>query len=226
MNFQENFRPIGDVDVAELRDRVLAIADERWLADLLADRRGEGNGSLQTLALVFDPDLRHSHPTRLPPLSDFETLLLPVLKNVADYFEGSERGQSLTGKFGLGYFVRAVFERLPPGQMLATPASKDFSPTHSHQVMVPVVTNAGVEIAIAGEAMHVPAGSVVETNNRRQQVVSNTGDAVCIHLVLDFVLPGEQCCCGAQRHPDTVCSPAACRETDQFIVACDCCAEH
>ena len=222
MNFRGNFRPISDVDVTALREQVLLLGDEQWFADLSANRRSATSGTLQSVPLVFDPDLRHSHPTRLPPLSQFETALRPVLEAVAEHFEGSEPGQRLTARFGLGYFIRAVFERLHAGASVTMPPDSDFSLVHSHQVHVPVATNANVALVVDTEAVHLPAGRVVEINNRRERSMRNDGDAASIHLLLDFVLPGEACCCGAKRHPDTVCSPAACRDTDQFLVACDC----
>ena len=41
-------------------------------------------------------------------------------------------------------------------------------------------------------------------------------------LVLDFVLPGERCCCGARLYPQTRCSPHACEDTVVGRVPCTC----
>ena len=37
------------------------------------------------------------------------------------------------------------------------------------------------------------------------------------HLILDYVLKGEKCCCGEKRHPDQPCTPEACLDTDRCL---------
>jgi hypothetical protein len=89
-------------------------------------------------------------------------------------------------------------------------------------VHFPIVTNDKVLFTVGSQTVNMQEGMLYEINNRRKHSVANRGDADRIHLIIDFVLPGEQCCCGARLHPYTLCSPQACRDTDQMKIPCVC----
>lgn len=222
MNFAGNFSKIGDLDAGRLREIAGQISEEEWDADLFRQSRYEVHRDTQTVGLVFDPDFRHSHPTRLPMLQRFEPALQPVLEMVADHYEGSESGRALVKQFGLGYFIRASIVRLRAGGTIAPHTDNNFSLAHSHRVHLPIVTNDRVLFTVGPETINMNEGEVCEINNRREHSVENRGDATRVHLILDFVLPGEHCCCGKLLHPDTLCSPQACRDTDYLEIPCRC----
>jgi hypothetical protein len=98
----------------------------------------------------------------------------------------------------------------------------NFSLTHSHRVHLPVVTNDEVRFVVGGETVNLREGQLFEINNRRMHSVHNDGAEDRVHLILDYVLPGEKCCCGAKHHPQTKCSPQACLETVRLQVPCTC----
>ena len=222
MNFQGNFRYIGEVDASGLKNLVLDLPEDRWQSEPYRQQRYEVHRSTQTINLVFDPDFRHTHPTKFPALQEFEPLLRPALGIVADFYEQSPRGRELLHGSRLGYFIRANVVRLKAGGEI--PAHKDgnFSLAHAHRVHLPVITNPDVRFTVGKETRNLPVGTLYEINNRRTHSVRNDGSEDRVHLILDFVLPGEKCCCGDRLHPDTVCSPQGCLETDQFRVACTC----
>ena len=226
MNFQGSFAKIGDVDTEQLASLAGQIGEEEWEADLFRQNRYEVHRDTQTVGLVFDPDYRHSHPTRLPMLQRFESALRPVLEMVADHFEESEKGRTLIEQFGMGYFVRASVVRLRAGGIITPHTDNNFSLAHSHRVHVPIVTNEQVLFAVGSQTIHMGVGEIYEINNRRNHSVMNRGDSGRIHLILDFVLPGEQCCCGKLLHPHTLCSPVACRDTDYLKIPCRCYPEY
>ena len=222
MNFSGNFRVIGDVDIDDLRTIALDLSDEQWDSLSIRQQRYEVHKHTQTIGLVYDPDFRHTHPTRLPALKLFESALKPALWMIADHFEQSASGKALVEENGLGYFIRATLVRLRAGCSIGAHRDMNFSLTHAHRVHLPLVTNDGVLFTVGSETMNLPAGRVVEINNRRVHSVRNDGSEDRIHLILDFVLPGEKCCCGERHHPDTRCSPRACLETVRGTVPCNC----
>lgn len=226
MNFDGNFRRIGDVDVTELAKLVADFGGAEWDAASYRQQRYEVHRDTQTIGLVFDEDFRHSHPTRLPALQRFEEPLRPTLALIADYYEGGGQGQRLVREFGYGYFVRATLVRLRAGCGIGSHTDNNFSLAHSHRVHIPVLSNDRVVFKVGRESRVLLPGEVVEINNRRSHSVSNEGATDRVHLILDFVLPGEMCCCGRLRHPDTLCSPVACRPTDHQEVPCECYPEH
>jgi hypothetical protein len=222
MNFEGNFRKIGEVDIVKLAKLAEDFSEQDWDAASYRQQTYEVHRDTRTIGLVFDEDFRHSHPTRLPALQEFEEPLRPVLELVADYYEGSEQGQRLISEFGYGYFVRATLVRLRAGGSINPHTDNNFSLAHSHRVHVPLVSNENVRFTVGNETRALRPGEVVEINNRRRHSVANDGPMDRIHLILDFVLPGEMCCCGRLRHPDTLCSPVACRPTDHLEIPCEC----
>ena len=222
MNFPGNFFHIGDIEIAELKSLVLNLTDEQWENFSLRQKRYEVHQHTQSIGLVFDPDFRHSHPTRLPTLDIFEAELKPVLWMAADHFEETDKGKQLTKENSAGYFVRATLVRLKAGGSIAEHRDMNFSLTHSHRIHLPIVTNDEVWFSVGSETINMREGQLYEINNRRLHSVENKGSADRVHLILDFVLPGERCCCGEKLHPDTRCSPQACMETDRWNTPCEC----
>jgi quercetin dioxygenase-like cupin family protein len=222
MNFAGNFKYIGNVDATTLIQLVAQLTEEQWNNELFRQKEYAVHEDTQTIGLVFDRDFRHSHPTRMPALQVFEKALGPVLSIVADHYENSNEGQSLIQEFGLGYFVRASLVRLIAGGEIPKHRDHYFSLSHSHRVHVPVTTNDEVAFRVGKETINMRPGELIEINNRRPHSVSNNGDDGRVHLILDFVLPGEKCCCGPKLHPNTLCSPQACADTLQRRIPCTC----
>ena len=226
MNFPGTFRYIGSVDIARVRHLALQLTPQQWAAYSLRQKRYEVHRDTETIGLVFDPDFRHTHPTRLPALEIFAEALRPALGMAADFYEQDPRGAQLVKEFGLGYFVRATLVRLKARGSIAPHQDNNFSLAHSHRIHLPVITSDQVLFTVGGDTMSLPAGDMYEINNRRMHSVDNGSDQDRVHVILDFVLPGEQCCCGMKLHPQTLCSPQACEPTDRLKIACTCFPEH
>jgi hypothetical protein len=222
MNFPGNFFHIGDIAGAGLKALVQNLTEEQWHSFAIRQKRYEVHQQTQTIGLVYDHDFRHSHPTRLPMLEIFETELRPVLWMTADHFEETASAQQLIRENGAGYFIRASLVRLPAGSGIAEHRDMNFSLTHSHRVHLPIVTNDQVLFKVGNETAHLREGQLVEINNRRLHSVHNNGPTDRIHLIVDFVLPGERCCCGARLFPQTRCSPRACEDTVVGRTPCTC----
>ena len=79
MNFAGNFVHIGNIEIAALKQRVLELPEQQWRGEAFRQQRYEVHRDTQTVPLVFDPDFRHTHPTRLPLLQEFEPLIRPAL---------------------------------------------------------------------------------------------------------------------------------------------------
>lgn len=226
MNFAGNFNRIGSADSPPLKQLVLRLTPQHWVSESTRQKRYEVHRDTQSIGLVYDYDFRHSHPTRLPALQAFEPALRPVLAQIAAYYEESPKGQELCEQFGLGYFIRASLVRLNPGGQIAPHQDKNFSLAHSHRVHLPVVTNDGVHFSVGNETINMREGEIYEINNRRLHHVRNDSGDGRVHLILDWVLAGEQCCCGEKMHPGVACNPRICEETDRLKVPCMCFPEN
>ena len=225
MNFDGNFRRIGSANVEPIKALLDKLAEEDWDRESVRQQRYEVHKDTQTIPLVHDYDFRHTQPTRHPALQTFEPVIRPILAITAEFFDTSAKGRELTQKYGVGYFIRANFVRLSPGGEITEHRDRNFSLTHAHRVHVPIFTNDKVWFKVGSETLNIPEGEIYEINNRRLHSVHNEGDEPRVHLILDYVLKGEQCCCGEKRHPDQPCTPEACLDTDRGRIPCDCMPE-
>ena len=225
MNFDDNFRRIGSANIEPVKALVKALTDQDWSEGDVRQQRYEVHKDTQTIPLVHDYQFRHDEPTQHPALATFGPVIRPILAITAEFYDSSEKGRELTDKYGIGYFIRANLVRLAPGGTINEHRDGNFSLTHAHRVHVPIITNTGVLFNVGEDTLCIPEGEIYEINNRRLHSVKNGGDAARVHLIIDYVLKGEQCCCGEKHHPDQACTPEACRETDQGRIPCNCYAE-
>ena len=217
MNFDENFLCIGSANAEPIKALLSKLSPQDWEIEPQQDA--------QTVPLVHDIELGHRNPVRHPLLEIFDRDIRSTLAIAANFFDQSDKGRVLSKKYGIGYFIRANLVRLMAGGEIPESRDSNFSFTHSHRVHVPIITNDQVRITVGRETLHIPEGEVYEINNRRLHSVHNGGDESCVHLVLDYVLKGEQCCCGEKFHPDEECTPESCADTDTGRLPCTCLPE-
>jgi hypothetical protein len=225
MNFAGNFIKIGDADISRLRQLVLQLTADHWTSNTTRQQRYEAHQHTRTIGLVYDADFRHTNTTRLPPMQLFEPSLRPILAQIANHYEeplaSAKRVSSRPG-----YFVRASLVQLIPGGKIAPHRDMNFSLAHSHRVHVPIVSNDRVRFYVGDESISMQEGEIFEINNRRMHSVTNDGQDGRVHLILDWVNPGEPCCCADKTHPGVACSPDACLQTDRLKTACNCFPEN
>jgi hypothetical protein len=218
LNFDDNFRRIGGANIEPIKALITELDSEQWENEA----HYKAHRDTQSILLVHDSDFRHTNPTRHPALQNFGSVIRPILAIAADFYDESTKGRVLTEKFGTGYFIRANLTQLLPGATIADHRDMNFSFTHSHRVHVPIITNDQVRITVGGETLSIPEGEIYEINNRRVHSVCNTGDEPRVHLILDYVLQGEMCCCGEKRHPGQPCTPESCLDTVTGQISCTC----
>lgn len=226
MNFPGNFKTIADANIEMLKDLVLQLTPGHWNDDTTRQQRYEAHRDTQTISLVYDYDFRHTNPTKRPALELFAPAYRQILTVIADFYEAPAEEAALWRGYGHGYFIRTTLVALSPGGEIATHQDKNFSLAHSHRVHVPVVTNDKVFFTVGNETINMQEGEIVEINNRREHSVRNEGKDSRVHLILDWVNPGETCCCSARIHPGIPCSPEECLDTDRLKIPCQCFPEN
>ena len=226
MNFDDNFRRIGSANIEPIKAMIAELEDERWESEAIQRQCYEAHRDAQSILLVHDSDFRHIDPTRHAALNVFEPVIRPVLAITADFYDKSPKGREIGRQSGIAYFIRAYFARLLPGMAIAEHRDMNFSFAHSHRVHVPIITNDQVWFTVGGETLNIPDGEIYEINNRRMHSVCNKGDEPRVHLILDYVLKGEMCCCGEKLHPDQPCTQEACADTVESRIPCTCLPEN
>lgn len=170
-------RRLGTVDIAALRDAVLAIPEPVWAAENAAKpNRFEVLDATRHIVFRFvdsPRDWRASHDR--PAYAAWRDLLAPVLTQaVRDY--GYVRG----------VFPRVMLARMPAGGVIhphidANPAAK-----WPHKIHVPLTTNPGVVSFFGGAERHFPVGEAVEVDNLGPHWVRNDGETDRIHLIFEY----------------------------------------
>jgi hypothetical protein len=158
-------RRLGQVDIARLREAVMALPEATWDAEN-ADKPNRFEALDRTRHIVFrfvsDFQDWRRHYER-PLWSSWRALLEPVMAQaVAPY----------------GY-EHAEYPRV----MLApNPAAK-----WPHKIHVPLLTNERVVFFVDGVGYHFVEGEAVEVSNMAVHAVENNGDTDRIHLIFEYV---------------------------------------
>jgi hypothetical protein len=170
-------RRLGAVDIARLREAVLAIPEAQWDAEN-ADKPNRFEALDRTRHIVFRfvsnfQDWRDSYDR--PLWAQWRSLLEPVLAQATrDY------------GYARAAFPRVMLARMAPGGVIkphrdANPAAK-----WPHKIHVPLLTNERVTFFVDGVGYRFPEGEAVEVSNMAVHAVENAGDTDRIHLIFEY----------------------------------------
>ena len=170
-------RALGSVDIAALRDAVLAIPEAVWDAEN-ADKPNRFEALDRTRHIVFRfvdnfQDWRQSHDR--PLWAEWRALLEPVLAQATRPYG-----------YARAAYPRVMLARMAPGGVIkphrdANPAAK-----WPHKIHVPIRTNDKVVFFVDGTGYRMPEGEAFEVNNMGVHAVENNGDSDRIHLIFEY----------------------------------------
>ncbi|MDQ3161207.1 MAG: aspartyl/asparaginyl beta-hydroxylase domain-containing protein [Pseudomonadota bacterium] len=170
-------RQLGVVDIAALRDAVLAIPDAVWDAEN-ADKPNKFEALDKTRHIVFrfvdsTRDWRGSHDR--PLWKSWRSLLEPVMAQAVVPYG-----------YATGVFPRVMLARMAPGGVIQPHVDANPAAKWPHKIHVPLSTNDQVGFLI-GETTHCfPVGQAVEVNNLGLHAVRNGGSTDRIHLIFEY----------------------------------------
>lgn len=188
MYFLGNYRQVGIVDVAPIRDALATLGEAEWNASATRQQIYKAHAHTRTIPLIYDEDMRHTGATRRPLFDRLEPVLAPAMARIRDFYAPAHEaaGTPVSG----GYFVRIVLVRLAGEGEVTSHTDNGPSLQRAHRIHLPIVTSDRVLFAVRGEIRNLPAGELWEINNRRPHAVRNAGTDR-IHAILDYVVPGE-----------------------------------
>lgn len=170
-------RFLGEVDIAALREQVLAIPEELWdLEDSLKPNRFETLDKTRHIVFRFIKDLKDWRQSYDRPLwAQWRERIMPVIAQaVAPY--GYARAD----------FPRIMLARMAPGGIIQPHRDNMPSATWPHKIHVPLQTNDRVGFWIEPTTYHFKEGQAVEVNNLGPHAVKNNGDTDRIHLIFEY----------------------------------------
>ena len=191
MNFDGNFRKLGQCNVSTFAAKVAEISDRVWEAESFRTEVYEVHEDTQTLNLLMDDDYRHRNPTRHPAYDEFEPEVVAIMGQVNRYLRGSLKMRRLVAKHGPGYFICVLLVRLLPDSAIPGHYDTYESLARCHRIHVPLITNDKVIFGVGGSSQHMSAGEIWEINNRHKHSVTNRSEEARVHLILDYIQTGE-----------------------------------
>ena len=170
-------RPLGPVDIAALRDAVLAIPEATWDAENAAKpNRFDVLGQTRHIVFRFVDDVRDWRGAHdRPAWAAWQALVAPVLaRAVAPY------------GYARGAFPRVMLARLPAGGVIHPHVDANPAARWPHKIHVPLLTDPRVICCFGGAQHHVPAGHAVEVDNLGPHWVRNESVQDRIHLIFEY----------------------------------------
>lgn len=184
MHFDGLCRQLGSVDPAPLAAAIESLGEAAWDEYQKRQQSFKVHASTQSIPLLHDEDSRHSNPTAWPRFAALKPVLEPALdliRNNYDWPGGSP-----------GYFNRVILARLNPRGTIPRHRDGGDSLARSHRHHMAVTTNPLVEFFVGGQKHYFAPGDVWEINNRAPHEVRNLSDLPRVHLIVDYVVPGER----------------------------------
>jgi hypothetical protein len=170
-------RPLGPVEIEDLRRAVAAVPEAVWDEENRAKpNKFEALDATRHIVFRFidsPRDWRSSHDR--PAWPRWRAVLEPVLTQAV-----REYG------YARGAFPRIMLARMRPGGVIhphidANPAAK-----WPHKIHVPLTTNPAVVSFFGGQEHRFAEGEAVEVNNLGPHWVRNDGETDRIHLIFEY----------------------------------------
>jgi hypothetical protein len=170
-------RRLGTVDIAALRERVLAIPEEMWAAENAT--KPNRFGALDTTRHIVFRFVQNRFDWRRsdegPLWAQWKDVLEPVM-------------EAATKAYGYanGDFPRVMLAQMPPGGTIRPHRDENPAAKWPHKIHVPLKTNDAVTFFIDDQSYHLAEGEAVEVNNMGVHAVTNEGDSDRIHLIFEY----------------------------------------
>lgn len=170
-------RHLGAVDIAAIRDAIVAIPEAVWDAEN-ADKPNRFEALDRTQHIVFRfvsnfQDWRESYDRPLWAL--WRERLQPVLEQATRPYA-----------YAHGAFPRVMLARMAAGGVIKPHRDANPAARWPHKIHVPIVTNDRVAFLVGETEHHFPEGEAVEVNNMGLHAVRNAGDGERIHLIFEY----------------------------------------
>ena len=173
----DSIRKLGLVDIARLKEAVLAVPESVWQAENQSkpNRFGALDATQHVIFRFVSNFIDWRHSYEKPLWSEWKDLLEPVLAEA-------------TAAFGYrnGAFPRIMLARMSPGGVIHPHRDQNPAAKWPHKVHVPLLTNPDVTFYVDGTGYQLVEGEAVEVNNMGLHAVENRGSSDRIHLIFEY----------------------------------------
>lgn len=175
-------RCLGEVDITELKQRILSQEPEAWAEQAIRQQIYEVHRDTESIVMLFCDEAwpaageiyRESGWERLSDIA------MPIIDHVIDtYYQPG------------GILLRAMAAKLKANGRINAHTDSLRSFHMGHRVHVPITSNSGVRYTISGKPYSFDVGNVYEINNQKKHSVMNMGSEDRISFIFDYVPPDQ-----------------------------------
>ena len=173
----DSIRKLGLVDIARLKEAVLAVPESVWQAENQSkpNRFGALDATQHVIFRFVSNFIDWRHSYEKPLWSEWKDLLEPVLAEATAAYGYSN-----------GAFPRIMLARMSPGGVIHPHRDQNPAAKWPHKVHVPLLTNPDVTFYVDGKGYRLAEGEAVEVNNMGLHAVENRGSSDRIHLIFEY----------------------------------------
>lgn len=180
MDIDVPLRELGAVRIDELREAVLTLPREAWLANQKRQQDYDVHSRTESVVLIFTdgsgwPDITLTRESGWDALSE---TAVPLMTDIV-------RRHYKPG----GTIIRAMAAKLLPGEVITPHRDTHPSFHHGHRIHIPIKTNPRVRFMIDGKPYKLKVGEAYEINNQKTHSVMNKGSEERINFIFDYVPP-------------------------------------
>jgi len=178
MNIDTPLRDLGEIDIAPLREVILAQDREAWLEQTHRQEAYDVHYNTESIVMVFCDGWPKVTISKEPGWDRLAEQAVPLMHEIIGrcYPKG-------------GTIIRAMAAKLAAGGRITPHIDSHPSFRRSHRIHVPITTNKGVRFMIDGRPYQFELGQAYEINNQKRHSVMNRGKEDRITFIFDYAPP-------------------------------------
>ena len=174
-------RPLGDVDIDELKQLILSQPAEAWREQVHRQKAYDVHSDTESIVMLFcDEAWPNGEIHQEPGWQRLAEKAKPIMdKLLAEHYpEG-------------GIIIRAMAAKLKAQGQIKPHRDTLHSFHLGHRIHVPITTNPGVRFMIEGKPYQFKVGQAYELNNQLRHSVINMSNEDRISFIFDYVPPSQ-----------------------------------
>jgi hypothetical protein len=176
-NKTNRIRILGDVDISELKRRVLLIPEKIWTEqnEIKPNKFGVLDKTEHIVFRFIDNFKDHRSYSDKAVWEDWKDLIEPLLEltKKAYNYERAEYPRIMLAKLPAGESIKPHIDRSPAAQF-------------PHKLHIPLISNEETCFVLDNEKIKMELGTIYEVNNRINHSVINNGQTDRIHLIFEL----------------------------------------
>ncbi len=177
MDFGDDQRCLGQVDMQALGERILSQEPEAWAEQAIRQQMYEVHKDTESIVMLFcDESWPEGEIYKESGWDRLSDVAMPLIDHIIEthYAPG-------------GILLRAMAAKLKGRGRINAHRDSLRSFHMGHRIHVPITSSSGVRYTISGKPYQFEVGSAYEINNQRKHSVLNMGSDDRISFIFDYV---------------------------------------